>query len=94
MCVMEVSRPAEAHGATQHRSTGEMEFSRFQHDSSVKWAMHIFIGFTQEDSKKRTIFRKIPGLWGWRRFYRGGMFAGRGHTTMEKLPQTVSPISE
>ena len=65
---MEVTRPAEAHWTTQYRSAGEMEFSRSQHDSSVKWAMHIFIGFTQEDAKKRTFFRKIPGLWGWGRF--------------------------
>jgi hypothetical protein len=65
---MEVSRPAEAHWATQDGSTGEMEFSRSQHDSSVKWAMHVFIGFTQENPKKRALFRKIPSFWGWGRF--------------------------
>jgi len=60
MRVMEVSRPAETHRAAQHRSTGKMEFSRSQHDCPVERAVQIFIGFTQEYSKKGAFFRQIP----------------------------------
>ena len=83
MRVMEVSRPSEAHWATQHGSTGEMDFSRSQHDCPVERTMVIFVGFTQEYSKKGALFRQIPGLWGWRRFSSGGIFVWPGHTKIE-----------
>ncbi len=52
MCSMEVSRPAVAHRAPQHRGAGQMQFARSQHDSSVKRAMHVFIGFPKEYPEK------------------------------------------
>src|SRR5271154_5855836 len=85
MRVMEVSRPAEAHRTTQHGGAGEMEFSRSQHDCPVERAVQVFVGFTQEYSKKGAFFRQIPGLRGLRRFSSGGIFFWPGHTKIEEL---------
>ena len=87
MRIMEASRPTEAHRATQHGRTGEMEFSRSQHDCPVERAIQIFVGFTQEYSEKGALFRQVPGLRGWRRFSSGGISVWRGHTKMEELPE-------
>jgi hypothetical protein len=62
MCSMEVSRPAVAHRAPQHRGSGEVKFACFQHDGSIEWAMHVFIGFPKEYPEQRTLFRQVPGL--------------------------------
>jgi hypothetical protein len=91
---MEVTRAAEAHWATQYRSTGEMEFSCSQHDCSVEWAMHIFVGFPKEDSQKRTLLWQIPGLWGRRRVSGMGIWSWRGHKGIRRANANSIPISD
>src|SRR5271157_2805898 len=91
---MEMTRPAEAHWATEYRSTGEMEFSGSQHDCSVERATHIFIGFPKEDSQKRTFLWQIPGLGGRGRLSGGGIWGWWGHNGIRRAMRTVSPISD
>src|SRR5580704_18162684 len=89
---MEVTRAAEAHWATQYRSTGEMEFSCSQHDCSVEWAMHIFIGFPKEDSQKRTLLWQIPGLRSRGRVSGRGIWGWRGHKGIRRANANSIPI--
>ena len=84
MCIMKVSRAAVAHWATEHRSTGEMEFSCSQDDGPVEWAMHIFIGFPKEYSQKRTLLWEIPDLLGCRRLAGGEIVGWRGHNEIRR----------
>jgi hypothetical protein len=80
-----VSRPAESHRLAQHRSTGEMKFSRSQHDCSIEWTMLIFIGFPKKYSQKRTLFRQIPDFRDGRRLPGGAIWGWRGHNANGKL---------
>src|SRR4029077_4404247 len=92
MYIMEVSRSAVAHWAPQHRGAGKMQFSCSQDNCPVKWAVHIFIRFSKEDSQKRTLLWQIPCLRHSRRLWGGDVWSWLRHYGSGRACANVSAL--